>query len=75
MYDAEETGKLLLDIFPRTKKNPDKFLGKGQPQGQPGQPPQPPMGAGQGSPPKPSSPISLKQPAGVGAGLTPMQGQ
>jgi hypothetical protein len=75
MYDAEETGKLLLDIFPRTKKNPDKFLGKGQPQGQPGQPPQPPMGAGQGSPPKPSSPISLKQPAGVGAGITPMQGQ
>ena len=75
MYDLEETGKLLLDIFPRTKKNPDKFLGKGQ-QPQPGQPPMgAPMGVGQGSPPKPSSPISLKQPAGVGAGLTPMQGQ
>jgi len=73
MYDIEETGKLLLEIFPRTKKNPDKYMGKGQQQmgGQPGQP-QP--GMGQGSPAKPSSPISLKQPAGVGAGLTP-QGQ
>ena len=70
MYDAEETGKLLLEIFPRTKKNPDKFLGKqpqGQAQGQ-GTPPQ-------GSPPKPmnptgTSPIAIqKQPVSMSGGM------
>jgi hypothetical protein len=75
VYDAQETGKLLLDIFPKTKKDPDKFMAKQQP-GMGQSPQMPPQQLGQqGSPPKPMSPISLKQPAGVGAGLTPMQGQ
>ncbi len=31
MYDAEETGKLLLELFPKTKKDPDKYLPKQSP--------------------------------------------
>jgi hypothetical protein len=65
VYDAEETGKLLLDIFPRTKKNSDKFLAKQQPGQSPmGMPPTP-----QGSPPKPMMPQGPgMNPAVVGAG-------
>lgn len=67
MYDAEETGKLLLELFPRTKKDPDKYMPKQPPQGQPGMQPQPAQ---------PMNPMQqLKQPAGVGAGpnMTGMQ--
>lgn len=64
MYDAEETGKLLLELFPKTKKDPDKYMPKqqqmmGMPQ------PQQPM--------TPMNPMQ-KQPAQVGAGINqPMQ--
>lgn len=71
MYDAEETGKLLLELFPRTKKDPDKYMPKQLAQGQPSMQPiqQPPMNKQQAQNQKPMNPMqSMKQPAGVGAG-------
>jgi len=34
MFDPEETGKLLLNTNPTTKKDPEKYVAKAQPQGQ-----------------------------------------
>lgn len=60
MYDPEETGKFLLQLFPKTKKDPNKYLPKQQPQ-QGQQIPQPQQ--------QPLNPMpQMKQPAGVGAG-------
>lgn len=59
MYDSEETGKLLLQLYPKTRKDPDKYLPKQQPQQMMPQP--------QGQPMNPMQ--QMKQPAGVGAGL------
>lgn len=71
MYDGEETGKLLLELFPKTKKDPDKFMPKQQAQGQPSMQPiqQAPMNKMQAQNQKPMNPMQqMKQPAGVGAG-------
>ena len=59
MYDAEETGKLLLEIFPRTKKDPDKYMPKQQAQGQPSQMPiqQAPMNKQQAQNQRPMNPM------------------
>ena len=65
MYDAQETGKLLLQLFPKTKKDPDKFMAKQQ-SGQPNMTPiqQPPMNKMQVQNQKPMNPMQMKQPAG-----------
>lgn len=53
VFDPHETGRLLLDAYPKTKKNPDKYLAPATPQ-------MPPQGQpGQGSPqpaPRPTTP-------------------
>jgi len=70
MYDAEETGKLLLELFPKTKKDPDKYMPKQVQSGQPNMNPiqQPPMNKVQNQ--KPMNPLQqMKQPAAVGAGI------
>lgn len=69
MYDAEETGKLLLQLFPKTKKDPDKYMPKQPTQGQPSMQPiqQPPMNKvqqqAQGQPMNPMQ--QMKQPGGM----------
>ncbi len=76
MYDAEETGKLLLELFPRTKKDPDKYMPK-QPQGgQPSMAPiqQPPMNKQQAQQQKPLNPMqNMKQPATNSPQMAQMQ--
>lgn len=50
IFDPEETGKLLLTAYDRTKKDPDKYIAKQQPQNPGIQPPQPPPGSQNGAP-------------------------
>jgi hypothetical protein len=64
MYDAEETGKLLLELFPRTKKDPDKYMpknpsGSGQPSMNPIQ--APPVNKIQAQQQKPALPQNPQQ--------------
>lgn len=66
VFDPEETGRILLEAYKITKKDPDKYLAKGQP-GQsptvrpaPGQSPNPMLGGPPQPPPgqlSPSAPI------------------
>lgn len=70
MFDAEETGKLLLELFPKTKKDPDKYMPKAQTQTMPSMPQQPQK--------QPLNPMQqMKQPTGVGVGqgINPQLGQ
>ena len=61
-FDPEQTARLLLSAYDRTKKDPDKYLAKQAPGQQPGiQPPQPPPGMGQ--PPQNQQPQPIQPPA------------
>lgn len=62
-HDPEETYRLLLSTNPKTKRNPDKYITKGQPQ-QAGQMPQP--GQGQSQKPQTSSANALPQAMSAG---------
>lgn len=88
LYDGEETAKLLLDLYPKTKKDPDKYLPQqppagqlqgmfppgGQPQpGQPQQPGTPPQGGQQSSPL--NAMMKKGMPQAQGAPLPQMQQQ
>lgn len=54
MYDREETGKLLLDLFPKTKKDPDKYMAKAEAMQMPQMPGQMPS---TGKQPQPLNPM------------------
>lgn len=84
VFDAEQTGRILLEAYKITKKDPDKYLSKGQPgQGgagqpmqvrpQPGQSPNPMMGGAPTPPPgqmsKPPSPLGNMPPMPMSTGM------
>ncbi len=65
IFDAEETGKLLLSSSPATKSDPDKYLVKNPQGAAPGQGSMPQPGNGPLAAMKSKSPLSPSQPAGM----------
>lgn len=64
VFDPEETGRILLDAYRTTKKDPDKYLAKKPPPQQPIQPGFPPRNP-QGNPQIPGRNALPPMPAGV----------
>ena len=64
VFDPEQTGRILLEAYKLTKKDPDKYLAQQQQGGAPGMNVRP-------SPGQSASPMQTMQPQGGGPSMTP----